>query len=181
MIRLGLWALAGMFLGAVIHLVVILMIPRVAERDVWSKISAMGALEKVVLIETPEVGGPNSFDLDPMLLYAVCELNIADGPGALEGDLPASFWSIAVYEPGGTIIYSTTNRAASGRLVNLGIFNPAQTRLLAEQQIEIEEGLLIVESPGDAVFVLVRLWPQYAALADRYRDALAGLTCRVVR
>jgi uncharacterized membrane protein len=179
--RMGLWALAGLLLGAIIHVVVILTIPRVAERDVWSKITAMDALEKVALIDVPEIGQPNSFDLDPLLLYAVCRMNIADGPGALEGDLPATFWSIAVYEPGGTIIYSTTNRAASGRRVNLGIFNPAQTRLLAEQQIEIEEGLLIVESPGDDVFVLVRLWPQYGALATRYAEALSALTCRVVR
>lgn len=179
--RLALWAAGGVLLGAIIHLVVILLTPILAERDVWSKITALDAVETVKLIEAPAIGEPNGYDLDPALLYAVCQLNVADGPGALAGDLPAAFWSIAVFEPGGTIIYSTTNRAATGRLVNLGIFNPAQTRLLAEQEIEIEEGLLIVETPRDDVFVLVRLFPQYRELAPRYREALENLVCRVVR
>ncbi|MEX0860983.1 MAG: hypothetical protein WD017_08645, partial [Cucumibacter sp.] len=156
MTRYILWIVGGLFLGAIVHLVVILVVPLLAERNVWAKVSAMDALEKVALIEAPVAGEPNSFDLDPGLLYAVCRLNIAEGPGALEGELPASFWSIAVFEPGGTIVYSTTNRASNGRSVNLGIFNPAQTRLLADQQLQIEDGLLIVESPGDVFFVLVR-------------------------
>jgi uncharacterized membrane protein len=181
MIRYSLWALAGLLLGAIVHLVVILMVPAVAERDVWAKISALDAVEQIRLIPSPVAGGPNSFDLDPSLLHAVCQLDLTDGPGELEGELPASFWSIAVYQPNGTIVYSTTNRAASGRRVNLGIFNPALTRLLAEQQLEIEEGLLIVEAPGDDVFVLVRLWPEYPELAPRYEQMLAALTCRVLR
>jgi hypothetical protein len=41
--------------------------------------------------------------------------------------------------------------------------------------------LLIVESPADDVFVLIRLWPEYPVLAPRYREALNALSCRVIR
>jgi uncharacterized membrane protein len=181
MIRYLIWSLGGLCLGAIIHLVVILITPAFAERNVWAKITELGPVEQIIPIPSPVVGGPNTFDLDPALIYAACRLNIADGPGAVEGTLPATFWSIAVFEPGGTIVYSTTNRAATGNSLNLGIFNPAQTRLLAEQQLEIEEGLLIVESPADDVFVLIRLWPEYPVLAQRYREALNALSCRVIR
>ena len=60
---------------------------------------------------------------------------------------------------------------------DLGLFNPVQTRLLAEQKIDIEQGLLIVESAADNVFVVVRLAPEQPVMRERYEAALTGLAC----
>ena len=72
---------------------------------------------------------------------------------------------------------TTTNRDGIGRNLDLGIFNPAQTRLLATQQLDITEGLLIVESPTDDVFVLVRLAPPHPALRSRFEQELGDMVC----
>jgi uncharacterized membrane protein len=181
MIRLTLWAIGGLLLGGIIHLVAILILPALAEDDAWTRVAALETIERFSVLERPVPGAPNPFGLDPSFIQAVCQLNIADGPGALEGVLPDSFWSLAVYEPDGSVIYSTTERSASDNFLNVGIFNPDQTRLLAQQAIEIDEGLLIVEAVGNDVAAVVRLWLEYDELASRYKQALAGLTCRVVR
>ncbi len=95
----------------------------------------------------------------------------------VSGALPQAFWSVAVFDRIGTVIYSTTNRDGIGQLLDLGIFNDAQTRLLAEQQINIEEGLLIVEAHSDEVFVVVRLAPPQPVMLERYEAQLSRLGC----
>ena len=65
-----------------------------------------------------------------------------------------------------------------GQTLDLGVFDTAQTRLLAEQKIDIAAGLLIVESKSDDVFVVVRLAPEQPVMRTRYRDQLSKLACR---
>ncbi|MFD1944957.1 DUF1254 domain-containing protein [Paradevosia shaoguanensis] len=177
MIRTLLWLLAGAVLGGIIHIVVILALPIFATQDVWTRITALGAVEKAVVLPAPALGEPNPLRLDPDMAYAVCQVDLSSGPGVVSGTLPDAFWSIAVYNRAGTVIYSTTNRDGIGQNLDLGIFNPAQTRLLAQQQLDIAEGLLIVESPQNDVFAVVRLAPPHPAMKARYEKALSELEC----
>jgi uncharacterized membrane protein len=176
-IRTLLWLLAGLMLGGIVHIAVILMVPRFASNDTWSRVEALDALDRIVVLPPAVAGAPNPFGLDPELAYAVCRINLAAGPGEVSGALPRAFWSVAVYDRGGTVIYSTANRDGASNQLDLGIFNPAQTRLLAQQQLDVAEGLLIVESQSDDVFVLVRLAPPHEVMRPRYEAMLADLVC----
>lgn len=177
MMRRALWILAGIVLGGVIHIVVILTLPALATDGLWARISPLDANNRPVVLAAPKAEQPNPLLLDPDLTYAVCQLDLRTGPGFVRGTLPLAFWSVAVYAPNGTVLYSTTNRDGIGSTLELGIFNAAQTRLLAQQQLDVSEGLLIVESNVDDVIALVRLAPAHQAMRGRYETALAGLTC----
>jgi uncharacterized membrane protein len=175
--RTFLWVVAGIVLGGIIHIAVILALPALATEGLWPRVSALGALNKPVVLAVPAAGEPNPLHLDPELAYAVCQINLREGPGFVRGVLPSGFWSVAVYGPTGTILYSTTNRDGIGSNLELGIFNQAQTRLLAEQQLDIAEGLLIVESREDDIIAAVRLALPHQAVRERYQAALSQLTC----
>ena len=108
----------------------------------------------------------------------MCRLDLRSGPGELSGTLPLTFWSISVYDKSGTVLYSTTNRDGIGQSLDLGVFDTAQTRLLAEQKIDVNAGLLIVESKSDDIFVVVKLEPPQPAMRDRYAAQLSKLVCR---
>jgi len=177
MIRMLLWLFGGVLLGAIIHIAVILSLPFFASNDVWTKVTALGALERVVVLPAAMPGQPNPLRLDPELTYAVCQLDLRKGPGVVSGVLPQAFWSVAVYNRSGTVIYSTTNRDGLGTSLDLGLFNSTQTRLLAEQQLDIAEGLLIVDAPSDDVFVVVRLAPPHQAMRARFETALSTVVC----
>lgn len=177
MTRLLLWLSGGLLLGAIIHIAVILTLPMFATNDVWTNVSSLGALERVVVLPQARASEPNSLRLDPEMTYAVCQLDLRKGPGVVSGVLPQAFWSVAVYNRSGTVIYSTTNRDGLGTSLDLGLFTSTQTRLLAEQQLEIAEGLLIVESPSVDVFAVVRLAPPYPAVRARFEAALSTLVC----
>ena len=56
-----------------------------------------------------------------------------------------------------------------------------QTRLLAEQKIDVDAGLLIVETRTDDIFVVVKLEPSQPATRDRYAAQLGRLACRPLK
>jgi uncharacterized membrane protein len=182
MVRSLLYALAGLLLGLLIHLVIILTLPLLAEDSIAKRVDAAAPdIGKTVLLADVTPGDANPLHLDPDLSYAICRLDLRQGPGEVVGTLPTTFWSVAVFDHGGTVIYSTTNRDGIGQSLDLGIFDQAQTRLLAEQRINIDAGLLIVEAKDDDVTVLVRLAPPQPAMRDRYESQLAKLGCRNIK
>lgn len=177
MIRTLLWLLGGLMLGGVIHIITILALPRLAEETTWTRVSALDARNRLVVLPRVEAGQPNLLQLDPDLSYGLCQLDLTDGPAYLSGVLPDAFWSVAVYNEAGVVTYSTTNRDGIGQTVEMGIFNAAQTRLLAQQQIDIAEGLLVVEAQSDTLFVLVRLAAPHQAMRARFEAELSEVSC----
>ena len=177
MIRTLLWLLGGIILGGVIHIVVILTLPLIAEDTVWTRVASLGAHNQLVILPQVMPGEPNPLGLDPDLSYGICQIDLDAGPAYLSGVMPDAFWSVALFNQQGIITYSTTNRDGIGQTLEMGIFNAAQTRLLAQQQIDIAEGLLVVESTTDALFVLVRLAPPHQAVRARFETELAKIKC----
>ncbi len=177
MIRTLLWLVGGLILGGIIHITVILTLPLLAEETTWSRVSALEANNRLLVLDRVAQGEPNPLHLDPELSYGLCQIDLGEGPTYLNGVLPDAFWSVAVYDRNGVVIYSTTNRDGIGQTVDMGIFNAAQTRLLAQQQIDIAEGLLIVEAPTNELFVLVRLSSPHEAMRARFEQELSEITC----
>lgn len=177
MTRIILWLLGGVLLGGIIHIVVILTLPMLAEETTWSRMEQYEARNRMLILPPVEVGQPNPLGLDPELVYGLCQIDLDEGPAYLRGTLPDAFWSLALFNEAGIVIYSTTNRDGIGQTVDLGIFNADQTRLLAQQQLDIEEGLLVVEAPSDRLFVLVRLSPPHEVMRPRFAERLSAISC----
>lgn len=177
MTRTLLWLVGGVLLGGVIHIVTILTLPMLAEETAWTQVSALEAENRMLILPAVEAGAPNPLDLDPELTYGVCRVDLGEGPAYLSGFLPDAYWSVAVYNSAGVVLYSTTNRDGIGQTVELGIFNADQTRLLAQQRIDIAEGLLVVEARSDDLFILVRLAPPHDVMRPRFETALSEITC----
>ena len=128
-----------------------------------------------MLLAPVKPGEPNPLRLDPELDYALCRLDLRSAPGQVSGTLPLSFWSVSVYDNTGSVLYSTTNRDG------IGLFDPAQTRLLAEQKLDVDTGQLIVETKTDDVYVVVRLAPPQPVMRDRYAAQLGKLSCKNIK
>ena len=177
MTRFLLWLLGGVVLGGIIHIVVILTLPRLAEDTVWTRVTALNATNKMVILPKVESGQPNPLGLDPEVIYGLCSVDLANGPTYLSGVLPDAFWSVALFNEAGTVTYSTTNRDGIGQVLQLGIFNAAQTRLLAQQQLDLAEGVLVVEATSDKLFAVVRLIPPHQAMRARFEQELSEASC----
>lgn len=177
MIRTLLWFAGGLLLGGIIHIATILTLPLLAEETTWTRLSALDAKNRMLVLPPVKAGEANPLQLDPALSYGLCQVDLAEGPAYLTGVLPDAFWSVALFNEAGVVTYSTTNRDGIGQTVDLGIFNAAQTSLLAQQQIDISEGLLVVESNTDKLFVLVRLSAPHDAMRARFEQELGEISC----
>lgn len=177
MIRPLLWLLAGAVLGGIIHIVVILTLPALAEQSVWTRTAGIEADNRMAVLPPVIAGQPNPLGLDPELVYGLCRVDLTDGPAYVKGTMPDAFWSVALFNESGIVSYSTTNRDGIGQVLDLGIFNAAQTRLLAQQELDVAEGLLVVESASDKLLVLVRLAPPHQVMRERFGNALSAVTC----
>jgi uncharacterized membrane protein len=177
MTRFLLWLLGGIVLGGIIHIVVILTLPSLAENSVWTRVADIPADNRMVILPRVAAGEANPLGLDPELVYGLCRVDLANGPAYVSGTLPDAFWSVALFNPSGIVTYSTTNRDGIGQTLEVGIFNAAQTRLLAQQQLDIAEGLLVVETASDKLLILVRLAPPHQAMRARFEERLSQVTC----
>ena len=177
MIRPLLWLFGGVVLGGIIHIIVILTLPTLAEQSVWTRVAAIDADNRMAILPPVKAGEPNPLGLDPMLVYGLCRVDLSQGPAYIKGTLPDAFWSVALFNKSGIVAYSTTNRDGIGQVLDLGIFNADQTRLLAQQQLDVAEGLLVVESTDDHLLVLVRLAPPHQVMRQRFEQSLAAVSC----
>jgi len=177
MIRTLLWLFGGALLGGIIHLVVILTLPALAEQSVWTRLADLDADNAVVILPAARAGEPNPLGLDPALVHGVCRIDLSQGPVYVSGRLPDAFWSLALVDPTGIVTYSTTNRDGIGQTLELGIFNADQTRLLARQQLDITEGTLVVESATNHILALIRLAPPHPAVRERFEAELSKVSC----
>ncbi len=177
MIKTFLALFAGIIFGLILHLSIILLLPVFSPSSIWNIFAKIAPIGEIVILDRPVANSGNILNLDPELAYAVCRLDLSVGPGFLSGQLTSDFWSIGVFDKNGVAIYSTTGRSSSDNFLQLGIFNPSQTRLLAEQQLEMQENLIIVESPRNEVFVVVRIAPPFPAMWSGYSELLSKLNC----
>lgn len=177
MTRFLLWLMGGVVLGGIIHIIVILTLPTLAEQSVWTRTADLAADNAMVILDPVTAGAPNLLGLDPELVYGLCRVDLANGPVYVKGTLPDAFWSIALFDQSGTVTYSTTNRDGIGQTVDMGIFNADQTRLLAQQQLDLAEGVLVVESASDQLLVLIRLAPPHQVMRQRFADSLSAVSC----
>ena len=175
--RTFLWILAGFGLGVIVHLIVILSLPSLAQTNIWTQIQTLNSEEKIVILDDISSNSKNPMQLDPEILYGVCQLDLSKGVGVISARLPDSFWSVSVFDSLGRAVYGTTNRSSVGQVLQLGIFNFAQTKLLANQQLDVIEGLLIVEAQQDDLFVVFRLAPPHQVMRGRYREILSQIDC----
>lgn len=109
----------GLVGAAVVHLVVLLLLPLVSERDAWSRLAARGAL-----YETVALG--DAGDGDPLFRTVACRFDLSDGPLGLEGEGRSPFWSVSVHDREGHSLFSVSDRTLAGRL-DIQILDPGQS------------------------------------------------------
>jgi uncharacterized membrane protein len=180
--------LIGLVIGGILHIVLVLVLPGILTTSAWDRIAALtadspptlgtpGAASAPIILSPPGPGEANPLRLDPELMYAACRIDLRAAPGRVAGALPQAFWSVAVYGRNGQVIYSTTNRDGLGRVLDIGVFNAAEVRLLAEQRFDVTDDLIVVEAEEDDALVVVRLAPPHPSARPRYAAALQALTC----
>ena len=153
--RLIYLTVCGLLLAGIIHIIIILMIPSVGERDAAKQISKkISTLNIQYLDDGSQIGISNA---DPFLKLSVCKFDLNETAVEITGPQTETFWSASVFDEKGRVIYSLNDRTAIKNQLNMIIVNPIQMADIRQIQPEEVETSILVESQKMKGFVLLRV------------------------
>jgi uncharacterized membrane protein len=181
MIRWLLWLLAGALLGGVVHLVAVLILPRTATQDAYTRLAPIATVNAVVPVPQPAPQNETMPYMDPAFAVAVCRYDLANGPLKLTAPISAAYTSVSFYTRSGVAYYAINDRAAGRKVIELELMTSDQRANLPEEEDVTAADRLIVESPTATGLIMLRALAPEPGLLPMAREALAKASCRAQR
>ena len=178
MIRWLLWLLGGLLLGGIVHLGTVLLLPRTATQDAYTRLSATAAANSIVPLPAPTPDDAVLPFMDPAFATAVCRYDLGAGPLKLRVPVSQAYTSVSFYARTGVAYYAINDRAAGRRTIELDLMTTAQRAELPEDEEVTAADRLIVEAPTPTGLILVRTFGPEPGLMPMARRALASAQCR---
>ncbi len=179
MIRLLLFAFAGLLLGGIIHIVVVLMVPTYAPADAWTRIASVTEPEHFVELPASADDAAVIPMLDPMMRHVVCRYRLTVAPVRITATLPRSFWSVALFNTKGENVYSINNASVGSDILDMLVLTPDQLSQLRENPPENLEDMLVIEQTEQDGFALIRAFVPDASVAPEVEKGLKSARCGI--
>ncbi len=110
--RLVLLTMMGLVLAGIVHILAVLLIPVLAERDAASVYAALGDEGHAELVTPAPAGLPGLAEPDPNSVSAVCSFDLSTGPVRVSAQTGALPLGLTLHRRGGGVAYAITDRAA---------------------------------------------------------------------
>ena len=178
MIRWLLWLLGGLLLGGIVHLSSVLLLPRTATQDAYTRLSAAAPANQMVPMPAPTPDDAVLPFMDPAFATAVCRYDLSGGPLKLRVPVSQAYTSVSFYSRAGVAYYAINDRAAGRRTIELDLMTTQQRNDLPDDEEVTAADRLIVESPTATGLILVRTLGPEPGLMPMARRALANASCR---
>jgi uncharacterized membrane protein len=177
MTRWLLWLLSGALLGGVVHLVTVLVLPRTATQDAYSRLTPIAPVNTVAAVPQPSAQNELMPYMDPAFATAVCRYDLAEGPLKLTAPVSPAYTSVSFYTRRGVAYYAINDRAAGRRVIELDLMTSAQRAELPDDEEVTAADRLIVESPTPTGLIVLRALAPEPGLMTLARNALASSRC----
>jgi uncharacterized membrane protein len=177
MIRWLLWLLGGLLLGGIVHLSSVLLLPRTATQDAYTRIAAAVPANSMVPLPAPNPDDAVLPFMDPAFASAVCRYDLAGGPLKLRVPVSQAYTSVSFYSRNGVAYYAINDRAAGRRSIELDLMTARQRAELPDDEEVTSADRLIVEAPTATGLILVRTFGPEPGLMPMARRALAAARC----
>jgi len=167
---------AGLVLGGMTHLAIILAMPTLAGNSAFDRhAAALAPGETRLLAEQDDGSVPFA---DPAVAMAVCAFDITDAPLRVEAPMPEGFGSLSVHGRDGTVLYSVTDRTAVDGVVTLIVMTRQQhDEALATGRGDGAGQELRFVSPRMQGLVVVRALAAYPSSLPEARERAAAMEC----
>ena len=178
MSRLWPWLFAGLFLGAIAHIVSILMLPTVSQQDATSMLRALGPVNALVPVPQSQPLKNLIPFADPNAAVAICPFNIAAAPLRIRAPVGENILTLTFMQGGGNIFYSLSDKANLKGSLDVRLVTEAQLQQIEANDPEDQAiAELRVRSPRTSGVVLVRAISSDAVFYSAAEQRVAGATC----
>jgi uncharacterized membrane protein len=170
--------IGGALLGGIVHLATILVLPRMATLDAYSRLATIAPVNSVAPVPAPLPENSIMPMMDPAFAAAVCRYDLTAGPLKLTVPVSATYTSVSFYARNGISYYAINDRAAGRRVFELDLMTPEQRSELPQDEEVTAADRLIVESPSPTGVIVIRALAPQPGLMPAARNALAAAQCR---
>lgn len=177
MMRWLLWLLGGLLLGGIVHLATVLLLPRTATQDAYTRLATV-ATNTIVPLPSPTPDDAALPFMDPAFATSVCRYDLAGGPLKLRVPVSQAYTSVSFYTRNGIAYYAINDRAAGRRIIELDLMTTQQRGELPDDEEVTAADRLIVESPTSTGLILIRAFGPEPGLMPLARRSLSGAQCR---
>ena len=130
--RAFLWLLATLFFAALVHVVAVLILPRVATRDAFDRLAALGPAVHMTLLPPNAPGDTLIPFRDPATVQGVCFYDLEKAPVRLRTRVEEGrLLTLSFRTQRGKVFYAMTDRAALHGTIDI--------RLVTGEQLESVE------------------------------------------
>ncbi len=177
MIRWLLLALGGALLGGVVHLATIIILPRTATQDAYSRLAAVDPVNTVVSLPSPTPEQAPMPFMDPAFASAVCRYDLSQGPMKFTVPVSLAYTSVSFYTRYDVAYYAINDRAAGRRVIELNLMTVEQHNQMPEDEEITAADRLIVESPTLTGLIAIRAMAPESGLMPMAQSAVAAAKC----
>lgn len=178
MIRLLVWIAAGLLLGGIVHLASVLLLPRSATQDAFSRLAPIAAPNQFTLLPTPAADNATLPFMDPAFAVAVCRYDLTKGALKLQAPVSQAYTAVSFYTRQGIAYYAINDRAAGRRIIELDLMTPQQRSLVQEDEEVTAADRLIVTSPTPTGLIVLRALAPEPGMVPVVRAVLSAARCR---
>jgi uncharacterized membrane protein len=172
--------LCGVVLAGIVHLIAILAMPWLSERDAFSRLKSTLTADKSELVSAPGAKDTWLPHPDPAVAVSACAYNLDEGPVRISAKTGLLFQSLAFHAKAGGVFFAITDRAAVRGVLELVVMTRRQLdeTLAAEDQDEPSTDVRIV-SPQREGLVVVRVLASFPSLRGEAETAAKSVSCTI--
>ncbi|MFG1345854.1 DUF1254 domain-containing protein [Xanthobacter autotrophicus DSM 431] len=163
-------------LAAIAHIVSILAMPALAERNAYARLSERTDSNVLVMLPdaTPQEAALPM--MDPAFVSAVCLYDLSEGPLKVRVPATSDYTSVSFYTAEGLAFYALSDQAA-GKVIELDLMTPSQKAALPEDEEITAADRLVIESPSQEGIVAVRAFVRARGMRELVRKQLDAASC----
>lgn len=178
MMRWFLLSFVGIVLGAIVHLATVMLLPRTATQDAYSRLSPITPVNAVAALPAPTPDGAAMPYMDPAFVGAICRYDLSQGPLKLIVPVVTGYTSVSFYTRYDISYYAINDRAAGRRTIELDLMTSAQRAEIPDEEDVTAADRLIVESPTLTGLIAIRALAPEPGLLPMARGAIAAARCQ---
>jgi uncharacterized membrane protein len=177
MIRWLLLFIGGALLGGIVHLATIIMLPRTATQDAYSRLARSAPVNAVTALSAPTPASAPMPFMDPAFASAVCRYDLSQGPLKLRVPVSPAYTSVSFYTRNDVAYYAINDRAAGRRVIELDLMTAEQHNQMPEDEDITAADRLIVESPTLTGLIAIRALAPEPGLMPMAQSTIAAAKC----
>ncbi len=184
------WTLAALLIAAVVNIVSVLLMPSVAPRDAYARLSEEAKTAQptpggVVVFDPAGANAPPLPFEDPAMAEGACLFDLSKGPFHVRASVDIdddNYLGISFHNAAGAIFHAMTDRASIKGKIDIVVGNARQIEELEADDIEDSPPQEIrLTSPSSHGFVLIRALSKRPSDFARAKSSVQAVSCELLQ